>query len=207
MWQKILVKLLILGRVQNEFFNTLLKVNEFYIKFYLRALKSKLVEFSTQIQTSHSERYYLKILNEKDLNKLQKFFKYEFSTNSNIFFIPHDIDKLSLRSIITKSSYIVLGIFHDDQLIGYGLITLIFPRQGFFAIFIANKWQGKGIGTATLREQLRLIHNLKFKPYSTVNKRNIKSIKMLKKIGIEFKKDIGASIIVSDIWEQTQTIG
>ncbi len=207
MWQKILVKLLILGRVQNEFFNTLLKVNEFYIKFYLRALKFKLTNFSTPIQTPQGENFHLKILNEKDIHKLQKFFKYEFSINSNIFFIPHQTDKFSLRSIISRNCCIVLGIFHDDHLIGYGLITLIFPRLGFYAIFIADKWQGKGIGTAALKEQLRLIHDIKFKPCSTVNRRNIKSIKMLRKLGIEFKRDIGATLIVSDIWKQTQLIG
>lgn len=147
----------------------------------------------------NGEKYSLKMIDKSQVGKLYGFFNYSLSPISPEYFIPHKTDIISLKKLLKKKCCICLGIFYGPELIGYAIIRLFFPNKGLYGIFIADKWQGKGIGTAVLKYQLHLINKLGFYPYSIVSKRNIKSIRMLQKLKVQFLQDLGDSFLVRDI--------
>ncbi|MFH1593979.1 MAG: GNAT family N-acetyltransferase [Candidatus Omnitrophota bacterium] len=140
----------------------------------------------------------MKTLTREAIKDVYTFFERSVKVDLSIFSMPHKTDMKSVADIFQRTSHIPLGIFCNGDLIGYALIRLFFPKKGSYAIFVAQDWQGKGIGTAALEKELALIRNLGFTPFSAVCKKNIKSLRMLDKLGIEFIDDIGDYFEVKD---------
>jgi len=189
-----------LQKSQNILFKAVLLINELYIKLYFFFFKPKIIlKGYYRSFLLHEKEFIIRTLNIYNLNKVHNFLNYSIKTNSPDFIMPHKTDLRTLKIIFKRASHIPLGIFYKDALIGYALIRLLFPKKGSYAIFISDEWQGKGIGTAALEKQLVLINELKFRPYSAVNKRNLKSLKMLKKLKIEFGNDFGDYFVTKDV--------
>ena len=177
---------------QNKLFKIILLANELYIKFYLFFFRSKISPSNYfRFFSVHETNFTIRTLITKNLNEVYSFFKYSINTNSSDFLMPHSTDLKTLKTIFNKTSHIPLGIFYRDMLIGYALIRLFFPKKASYAIFISEEWQGKGIGTAALEKQINLINDFHFMPYSAVSKKNVKSLKMLRKLNIEFGNNLG----------------
>ena len=134
-----------------------------------------------------------------NVDDIYKFFQSSVDTNAREFSLPHKTDLKSLRWVFSRNSYIPLGIFHEGNLIGYSLVRLLFPKLASYAIFVARDWQGRGIGTAALGKQLDFINQIGFNPSSAVNKANVKSLRMLQKLNIEFAKDCGNHFFVKNM--------
>lgn len=188
-----------LQKNQSKWLKFILLGNELYIKFYFFLFKPKisLNNYSCYFSVNEND-FILKTLNTGNLNDVYNFLKYSIDTRSSDFFLPHQTDPKTLMTVLKRASHVPLGIFYRNTLIGYALIRLLFPKTASYAIFISNEWQGRGIGTAALDKQLSLINELNFKPYSAVNKGNIKSLRMLKKLKIEFSNDLGSYFVVKD---------
>ena len=184
---------------QGIFFSMIMFFNEWYMKFYLFFSKPKLAlrDYRSSFFPTGSG-FTIKALSVSDLDTLNDFFMSSIDADSPEFIMPHKTDLKTMRSLFKKVSHIPLGIFYKDALIGYALIRLLFPKTGSYAIFISGEWQGKGIGTAALEKELDLIRELGFKPNSAVNKRNLKSLRMLQKLKIRFSNDLGEYFEVRD---------
>ncbi|MEW6008483.1 MAG: GNAT family N-acetyltransferase [Candidatus Omnitrophota bacterium] len=196
--KKFLNFLIRLQKKQNELFDFIVFFNDLIMKLMLNRRQKALLKNYYSEFTILEKKYYISILRFNRLGEIYQFFNLSFNNNSANFFLPHKTDLKSLKKIFRRISYVPLGIFYEDTIIGYALIRLFFPCVASYFISIANQWQGKGIGTAALERQLALINILNFQPYSMVNKNNLKSIKMLKKLNIEFGKDLGAFFEVKD---------
>lgn len=179
-------KLLILG---NELFIRLRKV------FF--GLKTQPVNFAG-VFNANNMAFAIKVLGRDGAEQVRNFFEHSINTDSPDFFLPHKTDRKALDDIMKRSSHIPMGIYHGKELVGYGLIRLLFPNKGSYAIFIADKWQGMGVGTAGLGEMLEFIRLLGFVPYSAVGKHNSRSIGMLKKLDMELAEDLGEYFEVKD---------
>lgn len=136
-------------------------------------------------------QYSLRRLSSGDLPALVDFFARGMNADDPSFFMPHAVDEKALVKVLCRRSHIPLGIYSGSQLVGYALIRLLFPKTGSYAIFVADRWQGRGIGTAALIEELKIIRELGYVPSSAVSKANKKSIRMLDKAGMELATDLG----------------
>jgi len=182
---------------QGFLYRLILSVNELCIRLFLSRQVGPAKDYSGVFSVGGKE-FVIKALGASGPTKVCDFFKYSIKTENSDYVMPHKTDIRSIEKIFKLASHIPLGIFHDDDLIGYALIRLLFPRKASYAIFISEKWQGKGIGTASLEKQLDLIRQLQFEPHSAVSKKNTKSLKMLKKLGIEYTGDLGDYFEVKD---------
>ncbi|MBP7055335.1 MAG: GNAT family N-acetyltransferase [Candidatus Omnitrophica bacterium] len=189
-----------LQKEQGFALKTILAANEMYIRFYALFLRRniKVERIEIKFSANHLELV-MRRLDASDIPRLEYFFKHSINTKSAAFIMPHRTDRVSLQYLFGKTSHIPMGIFCGDALVGYALIRLLFPDRASYSIFVADNWQGKGIGTAALEMQLGLIKDLKFKPYSAVCKNNARSIGMLKKLNIEFTQDLGDCFEVKDM--------
>ena len=185
---------------QGTLFNLIMFTNEIYIRLLFMLRKESLSNKDFKVTFSAGEKsFYIKKLTIDDLTSLINFFKNSIDTQSKAFIMPHRTSDSSLKKILKRVSHIPLGIYSEDnKMIGYSLIRLLFPNKGSYAIFIADKLQGKGIGTAALGEQLKIIRSLGYVPVSAVSKQNPKSIRMLEKLGMEFGEDMGSYLEVKD---------
>lgn len=175
----------------------ILFANELYIRLF-RSRRVALAEGYSEVFSAGGNEVVIKILAVSDASKICDFFKYSIGPDGADYVMPHKTDAGSIAALFRRISHIPLGIFHDNDLIGYALIRLLFPNSASYAIFIAEKWRGRGIGTTALGKQLDLIRRLGFRPHSAVFKKNERSIKMLKKLGIEYTGDLGDYYEVKD---------
>lgn len=184
---------------QGPLFNFILFVNELYISLYAIFAGPKMLrgEFETAFSAGDAT-FTTRRLRGNDLVRLSDFFKNSIDMSSPDFVMPHKTDAKALEKILNMVSHIPLGIYSGPQMIGYALIRLLFPNKGSYAIFIADKWQGRGIGTAALNEELKIIRALGFVPTSAVNKRNAKSLRMLEKLGMNLAEGLGDYYEVRD---------
>lgn len=172
-------------------------VNELYIRFFLPRRVAQAQGYRELLKVNGGE-FVIKVLDISDASMICDFFKYSIKTDNADYVMPHKTDPVSIAALFRKISHIPLGIFHDNDLVGYALIRLLFPNSASYAIFIAEKWRGRGIGTIALKKQIDLIKHLKFQPHSAVCKKNERSLNMLKKLGIEHTGDLGDYYEVKD---------
>ena len=182
---------------QGFLYKFILSVNELYIRLFLSRQVGQAKDYSGVFSIG-GEEFVIKALGTSSFPKVCDFFKYSIKTENSDFMMPHKTDTGSIEKVFKMVSHIPLGIFHNDDLIGYALIRLLFPRRASYAIFVSEKWQGRGIGTFALGKQIDLIRQLQFEPHSAVSKKNAKSLKMLKKLGIEYTDDLGDYFEVKD---------
>ncbi len=182
---------------QGFLYKLILSVNELYIKSFLSGQLGPSKGYAEAFSAG-GEEFVIRVLGASGQAKVCDFFKYSIKAGGPDYVMPHKTDAGSIEKIFKMVSHIPLGIFHNDDLVGYALIRLLFPKRASYAIFVSDKWQGKGIGTAALGKQLDLIRKLKFEPHSAVSKKNARSIKMLKKLGIEYTDDLGDYFEVKD---------
>ena len=178
-------------------YRLIMSVNELYIRLFLPRRVAQAQGYAELFKAGGNE-FVIKALDISDAPKVCDFFKYSIKTDGTDYVMPHKTDAASIAALFKRASHIPLGIFHGNDLIGYALIRLLFPNSASYAIFIAETWRGRGVGTFALGKQLDLIKRLGFQPHSAVSKKNERSLKMLKKLGIEYTGDLGDYYEVRD---------
>jgi len=117
-----------------------------------------------------------KLLTSDDVDSLKKLF---LSMNKEYlkYFKPHKTDRKSLSKIINNKSFIPLGFFYKEELIGYFFLRLFCNKRAFIGRLVSEKYKGKGIAKKMAEILYQISDIIGFNVYSTISKNNIASLK------------------------------
>jgi hypothetical protein len=60
---------------------------------------------------------------------------------------PHALDRKAAKKVLNRKSYLPLGIFHGDDLVGYLLLRLFAPKRAVLGIWSLTSYQNRGLTT------------------------------------------------------------
>jgi hypothetical protein len=93
------------------------------------------------------------------------------------YFKPHEFDELSVRKVLTSTSFMTYGLFLEDRLIAYALLRLAPNGTAYIGRAVNSEFSGRGIGKYLSRYLYWQASCCGFRPRSTISKLNLASIK------------------------------
>jgi len=88
------------------------------------------------------------------------------------FFQPHGFDLDALGKQTRKRSFLMMGVFDGESLIGYFFLRFFFNRKCFVGRLIDKKYRGSGIGRVMNRIMYGIAWDMKFRCLSTISRHN-----------------------------------
>jgi hypothetical protein len=93
------------------------------------------------------------------------------------YFKPHGFDLVSIRKQLKNRSFLAMGVFSDDKLIGYFFLRFFSNRKCFVGRLIDYGYRGKGIGELMNNIMYSTAWRMKFRCLSTISRKNIAVMK------------------------------
>ena len=119
--------------------------------------------------------YVCRVLKKQDMPTLCKFFS-EQPIEAFCYFRPHDFDLTSLYRKNQDKSFIMIGAFDGDKLVGYCFLRCFFNKQAFRGKIVDYRYQGQGIAKQMGLLTTAICQKLRFRLFATISKDNVKSI-------------------------------
>ena len=91
---------------------------------------------------------------------------------------PHGLDRQAAGAALRRRSYVPIGIFVDDCLVGYILLRLFFPRRAVTGIWMLASTHNAKLGRRTLQEAVDFLRREDLANYCTIPLDNTPSIKI-----------------------------
>lgn len=88
------------------------------------------------------------------------------------FFKPHAFDEKSIKKQLGKSSFLMMGAFDDNILVGYFFLRFFANRKCFVGRLIDQKYRGRGIGVVMNSIMYETAWRMKFRCLSTISRNN-----------------------------------
>lgn len=88
------------------------------------------------------------------------------------FFKPHAFDEKSIIKQLKMSSFLMMGAFDDNTLIGYFFLRFFANRKCFVGRLIDEKHRGRGIGVVMNSIMYETAWRMKFRCLSTISRNN-----------------------------------
>jgi hypothetical protein len=88
------------------------------------------------------------------------------------FFHPHGFDMHSIEQQTRKSSFLMMGVFEGERLIGYFFLRFFFNRKCFVGRIIDKNYRGAGIGRVMNKIMYGIAWGMKFRCLSTISRNN-----------------------------------
>jgi len=88
------------------------------------------------------------------------------------YFKPHGFDYESVQKQFAKISFLMMGVFDNEKLIGYFFLRFFANRKCFVGRLIEKKYRGRGIGDAMNKVMYNLSWRMDFRCLSTISKNN-----------------------------------
>ena len=114
-------------------------------------------------------------LNESDINPLSLMLLSQ-SDDYLTYFHPHGFDTDTLFRILDNSSYLMMGAFHKEQIVGYHFIRFFANGKCFRGNFVLPQYQGRHIGSTMIKQMTEIGLNAGFRVFATVSKHNLSSM-------------------------------
>lgn len=117
----------------------------------------------------------VRILRIEDMVALSEFFNKQ-PADSFEYFKPHAFDYNSLVKKNKDKSFIMIGVFSNNEIIGYGFLRCFFNGKAFRGKIVDISHQGHGIAKqigSVLTDMATLMH---LRLFATISKDNVKSI-------------------------------
>jgi len=122
------------------------------------------------------DEFRYRLLRKDDVEKLHDFFL-TMDKDYLKYFNPHGWDKKSLSKIINNSSFITLGFYKKDELIGYFFLRLFCNKRAFIGRLVSERYKGKGIAKKMAKILYHISNLVDFNVYSTISKDNTASLR------------------------------
>lgn len=122
-----------------------------------------------------SGEYYYKLLGKDDMADLAEFFAHQ-PAEAYTFFNPHKLDERSLVKKNKDKSFVMIGTYCDDKLVGYSFLRCFFNKQAFRGKIVDVNYQGRGIAKQMGVLTTNICLALGLRLYATISKNNVKSI-------------------------------
>ena len=117
----------------------------------------------------------VRILQAEDMVALSEFFNKQ-PADSFEYFNPHKFDYKSLVKKNKDKSFIMIGVFYNTEIVGYGFLRCFFNGKAFRGKIVDISHQGHGIAKqigSVLTGMATLMH---LRLFATISKDNVKSI-------------------------------
>lgn len=88
------------------------------------------------------------------------------------YFKPHSFDERSILQQLRKTSFLMMGAFHNDTLVGYFFLRFFANRKCFVGRVIDKEYRGKGIGVVMNNIMYETAWRMKFRCLSTISRNN-----------------------------------
>lgn len=119
--------------------------------------------------------YPIRTLQMEDMIALSEFFIRQ-PADSFEYFQPHAFDYKSLVKKNKDKSFIMIGVFSNNEIVGYGFLRCFFNGKAFRGKIVDISHQGHGIAKqigSILTDMAILMH---LRLFATISKDNVKSI-------------------------------
>ncbi|MBN1181852.1 MAG: hypothetical protein JXB49_06165 [Bacteroidales bacterium] len=110
----------------------------------------------------------LKISDFQNLNKL---ISSQNETDLK-YFNPHGFDLLSLRRQYENHSFLMMGAFDKEKMVGYFFLRFFVNKQCFVGRLIDKDYRGKGIGSVMNNIMYHISWRMRFRCMSTISRNN-----------------------------------
>lgn len=88
------------------------------------------------------------------------------------YFHPHGFDITAIKRQFKKSSFIMMGSFDGDQLVGYFFLRFFINKKSFVGRLIDKGYRGKGIGRIMNNIMYNTSWRMGFRCLSTISRNN-----------------------------------
>ena len=116
-----------------------------------------------------------KKLEKGDMQALETFFEKQ-PESAYTFFKPHGFDLKSLQKKNKDKSFIMIGLFDKERIVGYCFLRCFFNKQSFRGKIVDVDYQGRGIAKQMGILTTSICAALNFRLFATISKDNVKSI-------------------------------
>lgn len=135
--------------------------------------KSKLDKVLTTVFDKNSlQPFYYRKLTLSDADSLHNLIKMQNPSDLE-YFHPHDFDIVSIRKQLKNCSFLMMGTFDKEKIIGYFFLRFFINRQCFVGRLIDKEYRGKGIGTVMNDILYKTAWSMNFRCLSTISRDNI----------------------------------
>lgn len=88
------------------------------------------------------------------------------------YFRPHGFDQESIARQTKKVSFLMMGVFSDDTMVGYFFLRFFANRKCFVGRLIDKEYRGKGIGAVMNNIMYETAWRMNFRCLSTISRNN-----------------------------------
>jgi hypothetical protein len=112
-----------------------------------------------------------RLINKADLPDLCKMISAQDNCRLE-YFKPHAFDQGSLLKVYRNPSFIMMGVFERDKIVGYFFLRCFLNRKCFVGRLIDQNYNGKGIGLLMNNIMYNIGWRSGFRVLSTISKNN-----------------------------------
>lgn len=91
---------------------------------------------------------------------------------------PHALDRATARRALRRASYLPLGVFHGEELVGYLLLRLFAPKRAVLGIWSKSSHFNRGFTKAATKAAAEFTRENGYPNYITVPLDNVYSLRV-----------------------------
>lgn len=141
------------------------------ILFYKRLIRNA----QKVLGTYAGEKYSYRFLAKSDLPALYEMFKHQDQEQFK-FFKPHEFDLSTLNRLYKNPSFLMFGVFDQNNLAGYFFLRCFSNKKSFTGRIVDQKYQGQGISKRMGKILHKIAWDSNFRVFGTASRDNFKSI-------------------------------
>ena len=123
------------------------------------------------IKESANQKYSCRKLDQPDADTVENILNSQIPSDLE-YFKPHAFDLLSIRKQFRNPSFLPMGIFDGDKLVGYFFLRFFVNRKCFVGRLIDKEYRGKGIGIIMNDIMYEIAWSMQFRCLSTISRSN-----------------------------------
>lgn len=136
--------------------------------FYKPRMKKVLADVFKEFTTAG---FHFRTLTLADIDTLHELINSQPASDLT-YFSPHGFDLKSLQAQFKKPSFLMMGAFEGNKMVGYFFLRFFFNRKCFVGRLINKDHRGKGIGLVMNKIMYETAWRLNFRCQSTISKNN-----------------------------------
>ena len=144
-----------------------------FYPLYNETLERVLAEVLSANFESHC---FCRKLQKEDSGLLFKFINDQKKSDLD-YFKPHKFDLKSIQKQFAKRSFLMMGAFDNERLVGYFFLRFFVTRKCFVGRIIDCEYRGRGVGIIMNRIMYETAWKLDFRCLSTISRNNKSVIK------------------------------
>jgi RimJ/RimL family protein N-acetyltransferase len=153
-------------------------INEAWARLVFRGVRRRAAAFARELAAREAGAH-LRFLEPADLDA----FAALLAAFGFRYVPPHPLDRAAAARALRRASYLPLGIFRGEALIGYALLRLFFPRRVVSGFWLLPAYHGTGIGVAAARVTRELTRAEALPDYVTIPLDNAPSLRAAQAAG------------------------